>query len=94
MDAAIVSKYFSSLHARTSRIYLPPGGLVTFPLTPAEGFSRSLLEALAVHLREIKITSQAQILRMRETYTTFFVGVDRIVPHRGSGIDMVMASYF
>jgi hypothetical protein len=67
---------------------------VTFPLTPEAGFSRSLLEPLAVHLRETKIISHTQILRMREASTTFLVGVDKIVSHKDSGIDMVMVSYF
>ena len=94
MYAAIASESSSFLYVLISLIYLPPGGLVTFPLTAAVGFSRSLLEALAAHLRETKITSQTQILRMREASTTFFVGVDKIVPHRDSAIDMVVASYF
>jgi hypothetical protein len=85
------------MYELTSRIYLPPGGLVTFPLTPAAGVSRSLLEALAVveaHFRETKITSHTQTLRMRETSTTFFVGVDKIVPHRDSSTDIAIVGYF
>lgn len=79
------------------RIYLPPSGLVTFPLTLAAGFSRSLLEALAVleaHFRETKVTSHTQTLKMRETSTTFFVGIDKIAPHRDSGTDIAIVGHF
>lgn len=85
------------MYGLTSRIYLPPGGLATFPLTPPAGFSRSLLEAVAVleaHFRETKITSHTQTLRMREASTTFFVGVDKIIPHRDSSIDIAIVGYF
>lgn len=64
---------------------------MTFPLT---GFSRSLLEALVAleaHFRERKIISHIQTPRMRNISTTFFVGVDNIVPRRDSSTDMVMA---
>jgi hypothetical protein len=76
-------------------MYLPPGGLVTFPLIPA-GFCKSGLEALAflleVHFRDMVTNNHAQKLRTRKAPTASFVGMlNCIVPCRDSSVDMIIS---
>jgi hypothetical protein len=73
------------LYVLISLIYLPPGGLVTFPLTAAVGFSRSLLELHRIsngqqqpHTQNGMSTRQSQFptghLDMARMFTTRWPG--------------------
>ena len=78
-------------------MYLPPGGLVTFTLTPTAGFSGSGLEALAVvpeiHFLVTNTTRQAHKFRARKAPMRSFGILDIIVPLRDSSANMILAIY-
>lgn len=49
---------------------------------------------LEAHFFKIKITSHQQTPRMSEACTASFVGIDEILYHRDSSIEMFMVKYF